>query len=184
MSTDYRPLSAISFSELFGGALEPFHVRERISEGTTGDHRCLTDGDSCVWAFRAPDGSLEGLTRWYPNRAENIVRAIHDAFGVEVVSEHEPLFWGFATEEEWCAAMESWAAEHSDELYEQAIRDVCGEGHKPASGTIEMTLAEIAKALMADDPDLARPESKNRLLEATKSAYLRIHSTTTAPIPF
>ena len=31
----------------------------------------------------------------------HIIKAIEQAFDTEIFSEHEPQFWGFATQEEW-----------------------------------------------------------------------------------
>jgi len=98
----------------FDGALASFQVREEVTDRTTPNHRCLTDGSNWLWAYRGDDGSVAGITRYGLNAPGKVLRAIADAFDVEIVSDDEPQYWGFDTQEKWDAWMEKLAAEDRD----------------------------------------------------------------------
>ena len=56
MSTDYRPIQNIRFSDLFDGRLERLGVREGVTEETgLTSRRCLTDGRYYVWVYKNSD---------------------------------------------------------------------------------------------------------------------------------
>jgi hypothetical protein len=64
--------------------------------------RYLTDGHNSmeviVYENGVPDLTMRNL--WCaPER--KIFHAIAEAFDTDIVSEHEPEFWGFDTQEEW-----------------------------------------------------------------------------------
>jgi hypothetical protein len=112
MSTDFRPIGKIRFDDLFTTTLAGGRVREHIvhreddiqkSETT----RCLTDGVNYVWAFRDDFGFVHSFTRTAGNHATFILQAVIDAFDTGIVSEYEPRYWGFDTEEEWQAGLEN-----------------------------------------------------------------------------
>jgi hypothetical protein len=44
-----------------------------------------------------------------------ILTAISDGFDVDIVSEYEPQFWGFDTQEEWDARMEEMSRKDKEE---------------------------------------------------------------------
>lgn len=124
MFTDYRPLTPITMAALFDGRLEPAGIRERIFEGDTTEWcRCLTDGANFLWVFADDQGRVACLTRFnWPNNADRILMAIHEAFGVDIVSEYEPQFWGFDTQEE----MDAWESEAACILTDQAAHGASG----------------------------------------------------------
>jgi len=104
MSIDFRPLTPIRMADLFDGRLEDVGVHEHNSEGTTPDERCLTDGVNFLWAFSNAEGLVSTFTRWAPNGSpEHILRAIAGTFDVDIVSEHEPQYWGCETWGEYLA---------------------------------------------------------------------------------
>jgi hypothetical protein len=173
MSTNFRVIPAVLFSDLFDGALEVFEVREHVTESTNPDLRCLTDGGNYLWAYRGNDGLVAVFTCWGVNAPGKILRAICDAFDVEVVSEYEPQYFGFETQEAMDAAMEKISAEYRDSFYEQVIHYVRGDVHDLKPGTIGMTQAGIAKGLIAEDSDLALPGNRDRLLQAIDATYDR-----------
>jgi hypothetical protein len=82
-----------------------------------------------------------------------------DTFDVQVVSEYEPQYWGFVTHDEWDEFMERCATEREDELYEQVMHYVRGEGHNLLPGTIGMIEADIAKTLIDENHNFALPEN-------------------------
>jgi hypothetical protein len=51
------------------------------------------------------EGLVSGFTRYGVNAPQRILQAIADEFGVDIVSECEPQFWGYETTEEWEAAL-------------------------------------------------------------------------------
>jgi hypothetical protein len=110
MSTYYRPLRPIGMADLFDGRLEKFGVREHRNDETDDRHRMLTDGNNYLHVFVHDDCPEAGVTfkRYFPNGSPiDILWAIQDAFNVEIVSEHQPQYWGFDTQEEWDAAWEA-----------------------------------------------------------------------------
>ena len=125
MSTDYRPLTPIRITDLFDGRLEELGVREHIIPlgatmvlkgvrkpvpvfcTTAHDQRVLTDGQYHVWVYASWRGIVSSINCTIGNNPNRILRAISDKFRCRIVSEHEPQYWGFDTEEERDAAWRS-----------------------------------------------------------------------------
>jgi hypothetical protein len=112
VSTSYRALGHLSFYDVFNGQLERFGVREAASEGTGEGSRCLTDGRNFLWVYATSQGLAE-FTRCHPNGTPGpILATIEEAFGIEIVSEHDARYYGYETEEEWDAALDKMHTEH------------------------------------------------------------------------
>jgi hypothetical protein len=107
MSTDYRLIAEVSACEVFDGRLEEFGVREHIMPDTTTEgKRLLTDGRNYLWVS-IDDGVVSYLTRYASTGAPGkILNALTAAFDTDIVSECEPQFWGFDTQDEWDAWQE------------------------------------------------------------------------------
>ena len=88
MSTGYYIYEAIPVTELLGGRLEKYGVRDAQSPNATDNSKCLTDGeDNYLWAYGNP---VDCFTRYLPNRYPGfILQSIATEFGVEIYSEHE-----------------------------------------------------------------------------------------------
>lgn len=179
MSTDYLLLEKVPAYELFDGRLEKFGVREHIHlESTTERTRLLTDGRNYVWVYIDNDGIVACLSRYGANAPGKILNALADAFDTDIVSEHEPQFWGFNTQEEWDACMEKMGEEAKDEFHVELLKFVRGEPNNIAPRTIGMCQAEIAKTLVEKDPSLLLLENKDKLLDEVQSIYDREHAAT------
>ena len=166
--TAYLPLKPIRFTDLFDGKLEPFGVREHINEHTTASQRCLTDGNNFMWAYQDETGILTGLYRFARSGAPGgILAAIAEAFDTDIVSEYEPQFWGYETEEEWDRFQAKVFEEHEAQYYEEMMKYMRGEESDIKPGEQR---AEKAKALIAENPELGLPENKTALLRATDEA--------------
>jgi hypothetical protein len=112
MSTYYGLRKSIKADELFDGRLEAFGVREEVRPEGAADRfppymkvrevRYLTDGrnsmEVVVYENGVPDLTVRNL--WCASEKE-IFHAIAEAFDTGIVSEHEPQYWGFDTQEEW-----------------------------------------------------------------------------------
>jgi hypothetical protein len=86
--------------DLFDGRMERFAVREAWASGQTKQNsRCLTDGTNFIWVIGNARGYVSFLTRYGQNDPNQILDAIAKAFECEIVSEHEPQYWGFESEE-------------------------------------------------------------------------------------
>src|SRR5215813_12859112 len=121
MSIDYRPLADIAAADLFDGRLEGFGVREHSTENTTDECRMLTDGRNYLWVY-TNDGSVQSFSHYLPNGAPGkILNAVSEAFDVDIVSEHEPQYWGFDTHEEWDTFLDKMAEEAADEFYADIV---------------------------------------------------------------
>lgn len=86
MSTEYKSLKEIPFSELFDGRLERFGVREHIKDGKTDDRRrCLTDGRNFLWVYRCQEGAVAAFTRFGANAPGKILGAVAETFDADIV---------------------------------------------------------------------------------------------------
>ena len=106
MATDYKTKENIRMQELFDGRLTPFGVVETLVSHPSGRARALTDGHNGVWVFATDAGNVSVFTCYGENVERQILEAVAEVFDTEIYSEHEPQFWGFATQEEWDAAIE------------------------------------------------------------------------------
>ena len=122
MSTDYALLKKVPALDLFDGRLEVFGVREHVNpDETTKKSKCLTDGRNYLWVYIGDDDLVECITSYFPGGAPGkILSAIAEACDVDIVSEYEPQFWGFDTEEEW----EAWARQIEEEDNQKFRREL------------------------------------------------------------
>jgi hypothetical protein len=179
MSTDYATQEKIEFSSLYDGRLERFNVREHIKDGETSDNfRCLTDGRNYLWVFSGPDGMLDSMSRHGGNAVGKILAAVADAFGTEIYSEYEPQYWGFDTHEEWDLAWAKISEENENKFYASIIAYVKGEANDLIEGRIGMLMANIAKELITENPDLILEENKTRLMEEVNRIWSAKHEIT------
>jgi hypothetical protein len=178
MSTDYALLKKVLACDLFDGRLEAFGVREKIvPDETTERRRCLTDGRNHLWVYNRDDGLISCLTRYAPGGAPGkILNAIAEACDTDIVSEHQPQFWGFETQEEWDAWNEQLSREHRDQFHNEILKYLLGEPCDIQPGTIGMIEAEIAKKLVEKDPELLLPTNKDKLLNEMETIYDREHA--------
>jgi len=172
MSTHFRPLDPIRMADLFDGRLEHHGVHEHHCEGTTSDRKCLTDGPNCLWVCNEEGLGLI-VTSYGVNKPQRILRSIADAFDVEIASEDEPQFWGeLETEEGHPAAI---AKKHEQDFYNEVIKYVRRESHNIRPDTNGMIIAEIAKGLIAQSPDLLAEDNRPTLIKSVRKIYFRDH---------
>jgi hypothetical protein len=147
MSTSYVTLKKIKAKELFDTRLEAFGVREHfVAVESTESWRCLTDGRNFRWVSICEDGIVGDLTRYHPGGAPGkILNAVAEAFDTDIVSEYEPQYWGFDTQEEWDARDEQISKEHEERFHNELLKFLHGEPNDIRPGTIGMIWAEIAK---------------------------------------
>jgi hypothetical protein len=178
MSTHYRTLKKVTALELFDGRLEACGVREEIATNeTTPESRCLTDGNNYVWAYIDGDGFLDSLTRYAPGGSPaKILCAIAEAFDTGIVSEHEPQYWGFDTQEEWDEWNQQWSREAENRFHNELLKYLRGEPNDIGPGTVGMIWAEIAKKLADEDPGLLLPTNKDKLRKEIETIYDREHA--------
>src|SRR6516162_142624 len=177
MSTDYRLLRKVRSCDLFDGRLEEFGVGEHVKpDETTKKSRCLTDGRNYVWVDIDDDGFVDCISRYGWNAPGKILNAVADIFDTDIVSEYEPQFWGFDTQEEWDACMEKMSKEAEEKFHVELLKYLRGEPNDIGPGTIGMLEAEIAKTLVEKDPSLLLPINKDKLRSEVKSIYDREHA--------
>jgi len=137
MSTDFVPLMEIAACDLFDNRLNDFGVREHIKpDVTTKTARCLTDGRNYLWVYVDDEGVVTSFSRYGANAPGKLLNAIAEAFDTDIVSEYEPQFWGFDTQEEWDAAMEKMSQECDESFYADIVRYLRGEPNDIRPGTI------------------------------------------------
>jgi len=175
MSTDYITAERILFADLFDGRLKRFGVREHINELTSDTSRCLTDGRNYLWAYTVRNGTLSGLVRYAGNASSRILEAIADTFDTDIFSEYEPQYWGFDNQEQWDQAMDEMEKEDKAKFHADIIKYVMGEKNDLRPGTVGMTMADIAKNLVAENPELVSPDKKTELMAAIKQIYEADH---------
>jgi hypothetical protein len=178
MSTDFLTVKKIAVRDLFDGRLKEFGVREHVKpDETSKTRRCLTDGRNYVWVYVDDEGSVAMISRYgLANAPQKILRAIAEAFDTDIVSEYQPQFWGFDTQEEWDTAMEEMSREDDERLYTNIVKYVRGEPNDIRARTIGWFKAEIAKRLAEDDSTLLLPENKDRFLAEVNAIYERDHT--------
>jgi hypothetical protein len=94
------------------------------------------------------------------------------------VSEYDPQFWGFDTQEEWDAAWEAIGKECKDRFYSNVLNYVSNQPNDIGPGTIGEIKAKIAKQLVEADLTLILPESRERLMKKVEEIYRCDHSVT------
>jgi len=161
MSTHYATLTKVLASELFDGCLNKFGVREEITDETTESDRLLTDGRNYVCVYVNDDGFIDAFVRYARNGAPTkVLNAVAAAFDTDIVSEYEPQYWGFDTEEEWEAWNMDIARKDEDEFYLELLKFLRGEPNDIRPGSIGMCHAEIAKTLVETDLHSCRRQTK------------------------
>ena len=176
MSTHFRPLTPIRMADLFDGRLKDVGVHEHHSKETTANQKCLTDGRNFLWIDGDEKGLVSFLSIYGMNAAQRILQAICDEFDVDIVSEYEPQFLGFKTQEEWDAWERAMATKADEDFYNEVVKFVRGEAHDIKPGTNGMVLAEIAKRLIAESPDLLAEDKRPDLIKAVNLIYERDHA--------
>ena len=143
---------------------------------STKTSRCLTDGRNYLWVYINDDGFVAGLTRYAGNSPGKILDAIADTFDTDIVSEHEPQFWGFNTEEEWNAYQEQIAKKQDDAFHIELLKYLRNEASDIEPGTVGMLHAKIAKRLVKKDPSLMLSKNKDKLRKKIDAIYDRDHA--------
>jgi hypothetical protein len=173
MSTHYRSLKDILVRDLLDGRLAIFGIREHAVHSSEEHCRCITDGDNYIWVLGNSRGCVEIIRRTAGNLADYIVSRIAECFEAEIVSEYEPQYWGFDTDEEWEAAEVAFSKEHEDEYYAELMKYVAGEPNDIQAGTIGAAMADIALQLVRANADLTLPANRDELLERITTIYER-----------
>lgn len=176
MSIDYIPIwtdrsyAKIKFEDLFDGRLEKYGVNglppknDRMS-----CPRCLTDGRNYLWVYQDGKQFVACFTCYFPNGVPSkILAAIEEEFGVAIISEYEPEYWGFSTQAEWDAALDALARQVEDEFYADLLRYLRGEPHNIRPFTVGMGWAEKAQKLVAQDAGWIDPERKEAFIAAIR----------------
>jgi hypothetical protein len=186
MSMYYGLRKSIKADELFDGHLDLYGVfEEGGSEGAADrfppymkvkEVRYLTDGrnsmEVVVYENGVPDLTVRNL--WCAPERE-IFYAIAEAFDSDIVTEHQPEFWGFDTQEEWDEWNEQRAREDQDRFHTELLKYLRGEPNDIGPGTIGMIWAEIAKKLVNKDPALLLLTNKDKLRTEVDTIYDREH---------
>ena len=177
MSTDFRPIpAAIPFNKLFDGRLDKYGIRARAPTDSSPRSGFLVGSDGVLDVYQRDDGSASFSRPSFNPIPWTVIDALTNEFQVELVSEHDHRFWGFASkkeEEDWHDQI---AKEYEDDFYKNLVHYLRGEPHNLTSGTIGMQKAEIAKALVARDENLLTPTKRQLLLGTVNVIYDRDHS--------
>jgi hypothetical protein len=176
MSTWYRPIPDIQFVQLFDGRLEKYSIKEEIVANPSDGRRYLVGCDGFLEVDRTDDGTCtftrRGCVPW------SIFDALAEEFEIELVSEYDHRYWGFATEKDWNDWNEKLAKEDETEFYNNLIKYVRDEPNGLGPDSIGMIQGGIAKTLVKGDPSLMAPEKRNALLEVVTAIYDRDHTIT------
>ena len=175
MSTSYIPLKDVLVSDLFDGRLEQFKIHESRSEETTETDRCMTDGENYVWVNVDASGCVVEFVRYGSNSPRKILNTVGDLFQTEIISEHEPQYHGFESEEEWHAYEQSLNKQQDDKFYVEILKFLGRGMHDYAPGSGGMIMLEVAKALVQKDPSLRLPRCKDMLLQKIESCLSRFY---------
>jgi hypothetical protein len=186
MSTDYRPLTPIRVADLLDGRLEKVGVWQHHPERKLAAHeKCLTDGSNYLFVYSNEKGLVSCFSRYMPNGDPRYILAtICDEFDVDIVSEHEPQYWGFETEEEWNAALAKMGEDAERDFFNEVVKFVRGEDHNISPGTVGMAQAEIIKRLIAENPHLAAEVRLPDLINAVRTMYYQTVVPLDEEVPF
>ena len=136
----------------------------------------LTDGRNYLWLYVDDAGLVRSLTRYMPNGVPTkILSAIAEAFDAEIVSEYEPQFWGFDTQEEWDAWELMIDKQYQEKFYNDVLKYLQGEPHGIPPGTNGMLKAKIAKKLVESDATFLEPANKEKFQAQIESIFQRDH---------
>jgi hypothetical protein len=172
MSTAFRLIKTVAARDLFDGRLENFGVHEDESQhGSTETSRCLRDGRNFVWVYISADGLVTTLNRFGVHAPGKILEAVADAFDTSIVSEYQPQFWGFDTEEEWDAWAQKEEETAEESFHVELLKYLRGEPNDIGPESIGMLMAKIAKTLVEEDPSLLLPTNKNKFLNEIERVY-------------
>jgi hypothetical protein len=105
-----------------------------------------------------------------------ILNAIAEAFDTDIVSEHQPEYWGFDTQEEWDADKKRIHEEYERQFHVELLKHLRGEPTDIQPGTIGMKKAEIAKSLVEKDPSFMEPANRDKLRGEIDAIYDREHT--------
>lgn len=126
MSLDFRTEKMISMTDLFDGRLSAYGVVEHCgSKWASRGSRCLTDGENYVWVSPTKFVGatyVSDLSAYGENCPDRILNAIAEAFNTEIFDEDQPQFWGFETQEELYARIESGAKKSLEEKRADLIK--------------------------------------------------------------
>jgi hypothetical protein len=173
MATVYAPLKKIRITDLIDGRLEKFGVREDVDPTTK--CRYLTDGNNYLSVGGDNKGFVRTFTRRGANAPGKILEAIAEAFDTDIVSEYEPQFWGFDTQEEWDAHWAAIAKDADNKFYLDVLNYVSNKPNTIKPGTIGEIQAKIAKQLIEADPTLVLSERREDLQKKVDEIYDRDH---------
>src|SRR5829696_8724079 len=115
---------------------------------------------------------ITGLTRYGLSNADAILASVVTAFDVEVVSEHEPEYWGFETQEEWDAWQHEVGRESWHVFYKELLAVIRGEPNTFSAGTLGAIYARLAQKLAKQEPALLRAENETAFMEKLGEMYL------------
>jgi hypothetical protein len=139
MSTYYRPIRPIQMSELFSGRLKKYGIYDdsigdarrlagevpgpRVSKGTHFIVLHVTPGDNdndtvAEFASYNEDKEID---------PHGIIAAIADEFDTEIVSQHDPRYWGYNNFRDWNAAFYAQTSARLDAAYKEIIHYVEGK---------------------------------------------------------
>jgi hypothetical protein len=183
MSTSYRPIPAIPFQMLFDGCLDKHSIRAEADPDGAAGRRRLVGSDGILEVYEEDDGASIFQRRSFTPIPWSVIDALTEEFGVELVSEHDHRYSGFATKEEETEFHERIAKESEDKFYQDVLHHLRGEPNGLKTGTVGMLQAEIAKDLVTRDESLMWPESRQKLLETVNAIYRRDHCITVTLIP-
>jgi hypothetical protein len=176
MSTSYRAIATIAADRLFDGCMQEFTIHEYIKlDETSSTWRCLTDGLNFVWVDIV-DGMVTTFNRYAGNDSTKILAAVASVFQTEILSEYQPQYWGFDTDEEWEAAIEMMAMEdmENDRKFQENLRKFLrGQPHDLKLETNEMVQAEIAKSLILRVPELILEQNEACLKAEIRKVYVQ-----------
>jgi hypothetical protein len=136
-----------------------------------------------LWVYIRDDGLIGDVTRYGANAPGKILNALATVFHTDIVSEHEPQYWGFDTQEEWDAWMNEISQKHEEEFHVELLKYVHGEPNDIRPGTIGMIQAEIARTLVEKDASLILLANKGKLLDEVRSIYNKKHAVTVTLSP-
>ena len=174
MSINYTSLTPVIFEEIFDGRLDAKGVREHKNPASTSSScRCLTDGQNLVWLYADSDGGLADAKCYAFNNPSHILRTLQAVFDTTFVSEYQPQYWGFESQDDWDKALEDLVQQRKIEIRRDddalliKFSTLQETGNFPFDERSEVHRKLLtARKVTEGKPELLSPDRKQDLLKA------------------
>jgi hypothetical protein len=165
-----KPIQTLLVPDLFDGRLQRYGVYELLDAKSAATSRSLFDGRNKVRIEGGAGSQVTQIAIWGSNIASNIFEAIREACGVKIVTEHDPEYWGFKTDQEWRTALSVERHQHFIVEFQKYFNGQSNQIKAEFANfsavmdeplpSMSILKAIIARSILIQDSRLTSPENK------------------------